>query len=113
LPLVPEARKLFEAPGGGIIEGNVWGRPRGLTAWSKTKRRLDQDLNFNDRWTLHDIRRSAATLLAGEGFLPHHIEAFLGHAIAGGGLIAVYQRHDYAEERVAMAEKLWEMIPAA
>lgn len=110
VPLTAGARELLLSPAGGIIEGPIWGRAKGLTGWSKIKAQLDATLGFNAPWTLHDIRRSAATLLAGEGFLPHHIEAFLGHAVAGDGLIAVYQRAECIEERTEMAHTLWQAL---
>jgi integrase len=91
--------------------GNIWGRPRGLGSWSHVKPKLDAATRFNKPWVIHDLRRSAATLLAANEFPPHQIEVFLGHALPGGSLVSVYQRHDYAEERTAMAEKLWELIP--
>ncbi|GIK49589.1 MAG: integrase [Alphaproteobacteria bacterium] len=57
-------------------------------------------------WRLHDLRRTAATGMAALGHPIHVVERVLNH-IAGsttGGLIAVYQRHDYAAERRAALE---------
>lgn len=56
-------------------------------------------------WTPHDLRRTFATRLAGLGVPPHIVEKCLNHALQG--VMAVYNRHDYAEERIAAA-KAWE-----
>lgn len=55
-------------------------------------------------WTPHDLRRTFATRVAGLGVAPHVVEKLLNHTL--GGVLAVYNRHDYAEERIA-ATKLW------
>jgi integrase len=51
-------------------------------------------------WRTHDLRRTAASGMARLGFQPHIIERVLNHVSgAQGGLVGVYQRHDYREER--------------
>lgn len=60
------------------------------------------------QWGLHDLRRTAATGMARLGQPIHVVEAILNHS--GGtisGVAAVYQRHDFAEEKRA-ALKAWE-----
>ncbi|MEZ6028345.1 MAG: site-specific integrase [Hyphomonadaceae bacterium] len=52
-------------------------------------------------WVIHDLRRTAATAMAARNFPIHVVERVLNH-VAGsttGGLIAVYQRHEYLAER--------------
>lgn len=52
------------------------------------------------RWTFHDLRRTAATGMARIGIPVRVTEAVLNHISGtGGGIVAVYQRHDYAEEK--------------
>ena len=52
------------------------------------------------RWTFHDLRRTAATGMARLGIPVRVTEAVLNHVSGtGGGIVAVYQRHDYAEEK--------------
>lgn len=52
------------------------------------------------RWTFHDLRRTAATGMARLGMPVRVTEAVLNHVSGtGGGIVAVYQRHDYAEEK--------------
>lgn len=52
------------------------------------------------RWTFHDLRRTAATGMARLGIPVRVTEAVLNHISGtGGGIVAVYQRHDYAQEK--------------
>lgn len=56
-----------------------------------------------ERWTLHDLRRSARSLMSRAGVNPEHAERVLGHAI--GGVQGIYDRHSYREEkRIALAK---------
>jgi integrase len=48
-------------------------------------------------WRLHDLRRTARTLMARAGVAPHVAEATLGHALRG--VEGVYQRHSYVAEK--------------
>jgi len=54
------------------------------------------------RWTPHDLRRTFATRVAGLGVAPHIVEKLLNHTL--GGVLATYNRHDYAAERIAATE---------
>ena len=52
------------------------------------------------RWTFHDLRRTAATGMARLSIPVRVTEAVLNHVSGtGGGIVAVYQRHDYADEK--------------
>ncbi|GGG62883.1 integrase [Salipiger pallidus] len=52
------------------------------------------------RWTFHDLRRTAATGMARLGVPVRVTEAVLNHTSGtGGGLVGIYQRHDYGEEK--------------
>ena len=51
-------------------------------------------------WTFHDLRRTAATTMARLGIPVRVTEAMLNHVSGtGGGIVGVYQRHDYADEK--------------
>jgi integrase len=51
-------------------------------------------------WTFHDLRRTCATGMARLGIPVRVTEAVLNHVSGtGGGIVAVYQRHDYADEK--------------
>ena len=59
-------------------------------------------------WTLHDLRRTAKTLMVRAGVRPDISERVLGHAIAG--VEGTYDRHSYADEKRDALEKLAVMI---
>src|SRR5262249_4633617 len=61
-------------------------------------------------WTLHDLRRTARSLLSRAGVQPHIAERVLGHAI--GGVEGVYDRHRYLDEKSAALAKLADLINA-
>lgn len=51
-------------------------------------------------WTFHDLRRTCATGMARLGIPVRVTEAVLNHVSGtGGGIVGVYQRHDYADEK--------------
>jgi len=89
--------------------------PNGFVGWSYSKARLDERLAEQRKkgrtkpmpeWTLHDLRRTAATMMAELGVLPHIIEAILNH-ISGhkGGVAGGYNRARYeAEMREALVK---------
>jgi integrase len=85
---------------------------RGYSGWSKSKAALDARLLRERRkaigedaeplpaWTLHDLRRTAATGMADRlGVFPHVVEAILNH-ISGhrAGVAGVYNRARYLAE---------------
>ena len=59
-------------------------------------------------WTLHDLRRTAKTLMVRAGVRSDISERVLGHVIAG--VEGTYDRHSYADEKRDALEKLAEMI---
>jgi integrase len=59
-------------------------------------------------WTLHDLRRTAKTLMARAGVRPDISERVLGHVIAG--VEGTYDRHSYEDEKRDALEKLAAII---
>jgi integrase len=57
-----------------------------------------------DNWTIHDLRRTARSLMTQAGVPPDHAERALGHTI--GGVRGVYDRHGYREEKRRAFEAL-------
>lgn len=125
LPLVPAAPVLL--PPRRADRDHVFGdgprregdQHRGFSGWSKSKAALDARLLAArktidagaepvPRWTVHDLRRTAATVMADRlSVLPHIVEAILNH-VSGhrAGVAGVYNRARYqAEMRVAL--ELW------
>lgn len=75
------------------------GKPdQAYTGYSKGKRNLDKAVELHD-WTLHDLRRTAATGMARDGVPPHVVERLLNH-VSGtfGGVAGVYNRFAYLDE---------------
>jgi integrase len=81
------------------------GRPIG--GWSHRKRDLDE-LSGVTGWTLHDLRRSARSLMARAGVTTEIAERALGHTV--GGMVGVYNRYGYAEELLRAYEALATLI---
>ena len=58
-----------------------------------------------ERWTMHDLRRTAASGMAGLGIAPHVVEAVLNHKSGTiKGVAAVYNRYSYSDEKRAALE---------
>lgn len=78
-----------------------------ISGFSKSRKLLDKEIkkrNSNrelSRWTVHDLRRTAATGMASLRVAPHVVERILNHitGIDTGGLVGVYQHFEYVEER--------------
>jgi integrase len=67
--------------------------------------RLDERMKI-PHWRLHDLRRTAATGMAGIGISPHIVEAALNH-VSGfrAGVAGTYNRYNYANEKRAALER--------
>jgi integrase len=67
-----------------------------------TKRGEDPQAVTIEPWTLHDLRRTAASGMARLSVPVHVVEAVLNHRSGSiKGVAAVYNRYDYAEEKRA------------
>lgn len=79
----------------------------GYSGWSRSKDALDEAAKLKEAWTLHDLRRTAATRMADLGVQPHVIEAVLNH-VSGhkAGVAGIYNRSTYAAEKRAALD-LW------
>jgi integrase len=74
-----------------------------MSGFSKFKHKFDEACGVAD-WTLHDLRRTARSLMSRAGVAPDHAERCLGHVI--GGVRGTYDRHEYAEEKRKAFEAL-------
>lgn len=74
------------------------GKTTPFNGYSVCKAKLDKRSGVSG-WTLHDLRRTFASGLAGQGVQLPVIERLLNH-IAGsfGGIVGVYQRYDFMSE---------------
>jgi integrase len=60
------------------------------------------------RWTIHDLRRTARSLMSHAGVPPDHAERCLGHVI--GGVRSIYDRHAFAKEKREAFEALAALV---
>jgi integrase len=60
------------------------------------------------RWTLHDLRRTARSLMSRANVRPDIAERVLGHAI--GGVEGIYDRHSYRAEKAHALKALASLI---
>jgi integrase len=74
-----------------------------VSGWSRIKTELDRLMeSTGSRWTLHDIRRTVATGMQRIGIRMEVAEKVLNHTSGSfGGIVGVYQRHDFAKEKRA------------
>lgn len=93
-------------------DGPILGVPVGeerkpFSAWSKNKAKLDTRSGVTN-WTLHDLRRSTASGLAGLGTPIQVVEKLLNHVSGSfSGIVGVYQRYDFFPEMSEALDK-WE-----
>lgn len=116
-----------EKPRGPFVFSTTNGK-RPFSGFSKCKARLDTDMEILAReamtdeqscktpepvlkpWRLHDLRRSAKTLMARAGVRPDISERVLGHVISG--VAGTYDRFGYVEEKRDALEKLSAQVRA-
>jgi len=102
VPLAEPAREILRAlprEGELVLPGDR--PPAPFSGWSKAKARLD-DRSGVSNWVVHDLRRTMATGLQRLGVRLEVTEAVLNH-IAGSraGIVGIYQRYDWANEKRA------------
>jgi integrase len=116
LALPKMALDIIQAQAQTRIEGNEYvfpGRGDGnFASWSRYKDALDEEIARALRkaaaerggeskqiepWRIHDLRRTAKSLMMRAGVDRFHAERVLGHVIPG--VEGIYDRHDYSAER--------------
>jgi integrase len=80
---------------------------RPIGGLTKLKRNFDKACGVSG-WTLHDLRRTARTLMSRAGVDDGVAERCLGHVI--GGVRGTYDRHKYYDEKKLAFEKLATLI---
>ena len=105
LPLSRQARAILERQQRRGDRDLVFGIGEGgFCGWSDCKAALDERAKLKAGWRLHDLRRTAATMMAELGVPPHIVEAILNH-VSGhrAGVAGIYNRAKYeAEMRQAL-----------
>lgn len=85
-----------------------------ISGYGKLKAKLDDEIKKANEgqaiaaWTLHDLRRTAKSLMQRAGVRPDVSERVLGHAIQG--VEGVYDRHTYAALKTKALEKLAALV---
>lgn len=78
------------------------------SGYSKAKAEFDTKCKGVEAWQLHDLRRTARSLMSRVGVRPDIAERVLGHAIAG--VEGIYDRHTYRDEKKDALNKLAGLI---
>jgi integrase len=87
-----------------------------FSGFSKAKRRLDETIARQRKdglkpmapWRLHDLRRTARSLMARAGVTSDVAERVLGHVMPG--VRGVYDRHEYLDEKRDALERLAALV---
>ena len=100
----------------GFVFSNDGGRTA-LASFGRAKAELDRAIDESrrtrglepmPRWTLHDLRRTARSLMSRAGVAADVAERVLGHVIAG--VRSVYDRHGYEAEKREALERLAALV---
>jgi integrase len=92
------------------ISGNpfVFASPRGkkyFNSWALRKQELDERMPpGKNPWVIHDLRRTARSLMSRAKVSREHAERVLGHAIPG--VEGVYNRYQFADEKADALQRL-------
>jgi integrase len=79
----------------------------------KAKERFDEAVGITP-WTVHDLRRTAASGMAKLGVSLVVIEKVLNHVSGSlAGIVGVYQRHEFAEEKRAALQRWADFVEQA
>ena len=84
-----------------VFSANGGSKP--LKAFDGGKQALNRRVPL-PRWTIHDLRRTARSLMSRAGVDPDHAERALGHVIPG--IRGVYDVHEFREEKARAFEAL-------
>jgi integrase len=96
-PRLVDNSHVFPGRGAGYFRG-----------FSPCKRSFDAKLPVMPAWVLHDLRRTARSLMSRAGVRPDIAERVLGHAISG--VEGVYDRHSYRAEKADALGRLAGLI---
>jgi integrase len=111
VPLTPELAAQLGERGTGFVFSADGGSP--FSGFSKAKKRLDGIIAAQRKrdwlepmsaWRLHDLRRTARSLMSRAGVSSDIAERVLGHVMPG--VRGVYDRHAYAAEKHEALERL-------
>jgi integrase len=116
VPLTAEARRWIGDRKTGYMFSSTGGK-KPFNGYSKAKAQLDAviakqrkaaKLKPMPEWRLHDLRRTARSLMSRAGVSSDVAEMALGHKLSG--VRGVYDRHSYADEKRDAMERLATLI---
>ena len=111
VPMTPTMQKLFGNRQGFLFSSTGGDKP--ISGFSKMKKLIDAEIAAIRKadgrkamppWVLHDLRRTARTLMSRAGVLSDFAERVLAHIISG--VRATYDYHQYADDKYEAMEKL-------
>ncbi len=119
VPLTPALATIIgtKPDGGGPFVFSTTGGRRPISGYSKAKVALDAKIAALQAkagcgpmpaWRLHDLRRTARTLMSRAGVDANVAEMVLGHVIPG--IRGIYDRHRYGPERRDALERLATLV---
>jgi integrase len=112
VPMIPAVKTSLPPHNFGFVFSSDGGKTP-FSGYSKAKAALDKKIaeirkrekrRAMPEWRLHDLRRTARTLMAAVGVADNVAERVLGHVI--GGVHGVYNRHEYQSEKVDALTRL-------
>ena len=109
IPLSPSAAsildKMPQIGNAGLVFTANGKRPVG--GYAKFKRKFDQACGVTD-WRLHDLRRTARSLMSRAGVSSDHAERCLGHVMSS--IRGTYDKHEYRDEKRRAFEALASLV---
>jgi integrase len=105
IPLSKMALAQLPQPNGEFVFSLTGKAP--FWGFTRYKLEIDAETGLSD-WVLHDLRRTARSLLSRAGISPDVAERCLGHVIPG--VRKVYDRHEYRQEKLLAFEALAALI---
>jgi integrase len=109
IPLSAKAQAIIAAmpvlPGGDFVFSRDGAQP--LNSFAQRKARFDAACGVTG-WVIHDLRRTARTLLSRAGVSADVAERALGHVMVG--VRRTYDRHEFEAEKAAAFESLARMV---
>jgi integrase len=101
LACLPPRKSRYVFPG----KGNA---PKPIAGFTELRKKFYAASGTSTDWVIHDLRRSAKSLMSRAGVQPHISEQILGHLLPG--IQGVYDKWSYLPEKREAYEKLANLI---
>jgi hypothetical protein len=104
----PRYHRGAAAPGQQSVFVCRWSGDGPFNSSSQRKEEIDKKLPKMPPWRVHDLRRTARSLMSRAGVASDHAERVLGHAIPG--IEGVYDRYAYDDEKARALKQLASLV---